>query len=34
MNHAIKFLDQDNKTKLLPAFFSDVLELLSEKNKF
>ena len=34
MNHPIKFLDGDKKTKLVPASFSDFLELLWEKNKF
>ena len=33
MNHLIKFLDKDSKTKLAPVFFSDFLELLWEKNK-
>ena len=32
MNHPIKFLDGDKKTKLVPASFSDFLELLWEKN--
>ena len=30
MNHPIKFLDGDNKKKLVPASFSDFLELLWE----
>ena len=34
MNHPIMFFDRENKTKLVPAFFSYFLELLSEKNKF
>ena len=34
MNHPIKFPDGDNKTKLVPASFSDFLELLLEKNNF
>ena len=34
MNHPIMFLDQDNKTKLVPACFSYFFELLLEKNKF
>ena len=34
MNHLIKFLDGDNKTKLVPASFSDFLELLLKKNQF
>ena len=34
MNHPIKFLDGGNKTKLVPVFFSDFLELFWEKNKF
>ena len=33
MNHLIKFLEKDSKTKLAPVFFSDFLELLWEKNK-
>ena len=28
------FLDQGNKGKLVPGYFSYFLELLSEKNKF
>ena len=28
MNHPIMFLDQDNKTMLVPASFSYVLELV------
>ena len=28
------FFDRDNKKKLVPAFFSYVLEFLGEKNKF
>ena len=31
MNHPIMFLDGDNKTMLVPAFFSYFLELLREK---
>ena len=34
MNHLIKFLDGDNKWKLVPASFSDFLELLLKKNQF
>ena len=32
MNHPIKFLDQDNKMKLVPASFSHFLELLLGKH--
>ena len=28
MNHSIKFLDRDNKTKLVPASFSYISELV------
>ena len=34
MNHPIMFLDRDNKTKLVPAIFPNILGLLLEKNKF
>ena len=34
MNHQLKFLDEDNKTKLEPPSISDFLEVLGEKNKF
>ena len=34
MNHPIMFFDRDNKEKLEAAFFSYVLELWWEKNKF
>ena len=34
MDCPIKFLDGDNKSKLVSASFSDFLELLWEKNKF
>ena len=34
MNHLIVFLEQHNKTKLVSASFSYILELLWKKNKF
>ena len=33
-NESIMFLDQDNKTKLVPASFSYFLEQKKKKNKF
>ena len=32
MNNQIMFPNQDNKTKLVPASFNSLLELLWEKN--
>ena len=33
MNYPIKFLDGDNKMKLVPAYFSGFSEILWEKKK-
>ena len=33
MNHPITFIDQDNKTNLIPAYFTWFLELLWNNNK-
>ena len=34
MNHSIELLDGDNTTKLVPASFSDFLELYERKINF